>query len=340
MRLLGDYSRTVSDDFFCLKTNRGHPTEIAVLQGSRLVLASESQGSKNSTLDEGKVKWITGGDRLVARFMNKDQFEFTPTQTFVMLVNSLPQILGNDKGMWRRLKLIKFEQQFEDDNRIGNMKDLLYAESEGVLSWLVQGAVDYYQNGIQEPESVTKASREYQMEFDTVGQFIEECCVVGSGLEIQSSKLYQAYKNWCDENNEKPFGTRQFSTTLERKKFKKRKSGNMLFCGISTKKTGFQGGIREDREDREGKTPDEYLSSQPSQPSLNSPKRPDSVDEFMKLGKFEKVNALISLLQECDLNITEANLPLLIREYKEHNDEQLKIEFQESLKFLQLNSRK
>jgi len=365
MRVLGNYSRTVADDFFSLRPNREHPTEIAVLDGSRLVLGSESQGSKNSTLDEGKVKRLTGGDTLIGRFMNKDQFEFESTQTFILMVNNKPEVLGNDHGIWRRLKLVNFNQQFEGRNRVGNIKEQLYAEAEGILAWLVDGAVEYYKNGIQEPKSVTEASEEYRKEFDTISYFIEECCTTGSDLEIKSSVLYQAYKDWCVTNNEKCLNNRQFSETLQSKKFKKRKRSNILFCGISlsnlqlianlpSQNDNSEGGkteIREAREAREAKSIsseecfDPPLPPQPPQNDLDPPQNgqnwPNSVENFRKLDRAGRVGSLISTYQSMEgINVDESNLDDVRKEYDNHSDGEIENEFIENLKFLDTYGRK
>ena len=365
MRVLGNYSRTVADDFFSLRPNREHPTEIAVLDGSRLVLGSESQGSKNSTLDEGKVKRLTGGDTLIGRFMNKDQFEFESTQTFILMVNNKPEVLGNDHGIWRRLKLVNFNQQFEGRNRIGNIKEQLYAEAEGILAWLVDGAVEYYKNGIQEPKSVAEASEEYRKEFDTISYFIEECCTTGSDLEIKSSVLYQAYKDWCVTNNEKCLNNRQFSETLQSKKFKKRKRSNILFCGISlsnpqlianlpSQNDNSEGGkteIREAREAREAKSISSEecfnppLPPQPPQNDLDPPQNgqnwPNSVENFRKLDRAGRVGSLISTYQSMEgINVDESNLDDVRKEYDNHSDGEIENEFIENLKFLDTYGRK
>ena len=358
MRVLGNYSRTVADDFFSLRPNREHPTEIAVLDGSRLVLGSESQGSKNSTLDEGKVKRLTGGDTLIGRFMNKDQFEFESTQTFILMVNNKPEVLGNDNGIWRRLKLVNFSQQFEGRNRVGNIKEQLYAEAEGILAWLVGGAVEYYKNGIQEPKSVTEASEEYRKEFDTISYFIEECCTIGSDLEIKSSVLYQAYKDWCVKNNEKCLNNRQFSEILQSKKFKKRKRSNILFCGISLSNSqlimdlpsqndnseGEKTEIREAREAREAKSIsseecfDPPLPPQPPQNDLNPPQNgqnwPNSVENFRKLDRRGRVGSLIYTSQAMGYNVDESNFDDVRKEYDNYSNSEIENEFIANLEFL------
>ena len=250
---LGDYSQTVSDDFFMIKYQREHPTEIARLQGSRLVIGSESQGAhSNSTLDEGKVKRLTGGDTLIGRFMGKDYFEFPASQTYILLVNNKPVIRNTDDGIWRRLRLVPFDQKFEGDNRDLDLKQQLEIEMEGILAWMVEGAISAYQDGLQEPETVTDASQEYRREFDSIGSFIDECCLQDINQKAQSSRLYQAYQQWCLENGEYAHNNRQFATELQRKGFSKIKNGYIFFCGLSLRRKIHPREKLEEMEETEG----------------------------------------------------------------------------------------
>ncbi|MDP6998996.1 MAG: phage/plasmid primase, P4 family, partial [Candidatus Poribacteria bacterium] len=280
---LGDYSQTVSDDFFMIKYQREHPTEIARLQGSRLVIGSESQGAhSNSTLDEGKVKRLTGGDTLIGRFMGKDYFEFPASQTYILLVNNKPVIRNTDDGIWRRLRLVPFDQKFEGDNRDLDLKQQLEIEMEGILAWMVEGAISAYQDGLQEPKTVTDASQEYRQEFDSIGSFIDECCLQDINQKAQSSRLYQAYQQWCLENGEYAHNNRQFTTELQRKGFSKRKSSYIFFCGLSLRRKVHPREEREEREDWEAviqdpeknktlKRESELPPNPPNPPNLQQP---------------------------------------------------------------------
>ena len=231
---LGDYGKTVADDFFVAKHQREHPTEIADLQGARLVVGSEFGG----VMDEGKVKRLTGSDKLKARFMRGDMFEFAPTQTYFVCVNNKPTIRNTDDGIWRRVKLIPFTQKFSGERRDKHLPKKLKAEHEGILAWLVDGAVRSYCEGIIEPEAVTIASQEYREEFDLIGRFIDDCCdTTNPHSKIKSSRLYQAYEKWADTVGEFKHGNKQFSTELLRKGFEKAKNGCVFWHGIDLNKS-------------------------------------------------------------------------------------------------------
>ena len=226
---LGEYGKTVADDFFVAKYQREHPTEIADLQGSRLVIGSEFQGA----MDEGKVKRLTGSDKLKARFMRGDMFEFEPTQTYFVCVNNRPRVNNTDDGIWRRVKLVPFTQKFAGNQRDKHLPKTLKTEQKGILAWLVEGAVKSFQEGINEPDKVTIASQEYREEFDIVGRFIDECCIKDISNKTQSSELYKAYTAWCKSTGEYCHSTKQFATELQRQGFEKRKSGYIWWQGIT-----------------------------------------------------------------------------------------------------------
>lgn len=210
--VLGEYAGMTAPGLLMMKRFDPHPTELADLWRRRLVVTSEA--SEEKRLDEEKVKHLTGGDPIKARTMRKDFFEFMPTHKFWLTSNYLPIIRGTDTGIWRRQRLIPFNVIFRDpgsDRVVGEpTKDLLLpaklrAEAEGILAWIVRGAVEWYVTGLRAPEAVTKASREYQEEMDLVGQFIVEACISDKNnedLKGLSSSIYDAYEEWCHKSGE------------------------------------------------------------------------------------------------------------------------------------------
>ena len=184
-------------------------------------------------MDEGKVKRLTGSDKLKARFMRGDMFEFEPTQTYFVCVNNRPRVNNTDDGIWRRVKLVPFTQKFAGNQRDKHLPKTLKTEQKGILAWLVEGAVKSFQEGINEPDKVTIASQEYREEFDIVGRFIDECCIKDISNKTQSSELYKAYTAWCKSTGEYCHSTKQFATELQRQGFEKRKSGYIWWQGIT-----------------------------------------------------------------------------------------------------------
>lgn len=227
--VLGDYAGAAAPGLLMSKAHESHPTEIADLFARRMVTAHET--GEGGVLREDFVKQATGGDRMKARYMRADFFEFAPTHKIQLLTNYKPVIRGQDAGIWRRVLLVPYLARFgsrEDvvAGRAHHIKDTtilerLKAEAQGVLTWLVLGARLWFQEGLHAPEAVLAASREYQTEQDRVGQFVHECCeisqdgesVLSGGLE---GTIYEAYRAWCLDGGTKPLSKQKFSVELKR----------------------------------------------------------------------------------------------------------------------------
>ena len=208
---LGEYASTAAPGLLTAGGHDRHPTEIADLFGRRMVTAQET--SEESALREDFVKQATGGDRLKARVMRGDFWEFMPTHKFNVLTNHKPVIKGQDSGIWRRILLLPYKASFgtaEDvaQGRANWVRDTgtvekLKGELQGVLTWIVEGAQAWFEGGLQEPEVVLEASRMYQREQDRTAQFVAEACELGRDFEVPLTHgfggIYSAYQTWCKE---------------------------------------------------------------------------------------------------------------------------------------------
>ncbi len=147
-----------------------------MLRGRRLVVSLEL--GRRAVLAEGLIKAITGGDRISARYLFGQRFDFEPTHTFVIVTNHLPRVHGTDEAIWRRLRVVPFTVTIPPADRIPDFGKLL-AELHGqaILAWLVDGAVDYYRNGLREAEQVRQATFDYRQSEDVFAQFLAECTV-------------------------------------------------------------------------------------------------------------------------------------------------------------------
>jgi energy-coupling factor transporter ATP-binding protein EcfA2 len=121
--VLGDYARQAAPDLLMRRRDDPHPTGLADLHGARLVLATETAQGRH--LDEALVKRLTGGDRIKARHMFKDFFEFDPTHKLVVATNHRPGIEGTDHGIWRRIRLVPFGVVIPDDQQDRHLDDKL-----------------------------------------------------------------------------------------------------------------------------------------------------------------------------------------------------------------------
>ncbi len=174
--------------------------DIARLAGARLVSAEEP--GERRRLDEAMVKAITGGSAVAARYLYCEPFEFRPAFTLWLATNHRPEIVGTDDGIWRRLKLVPFDAQFTGDAQDRDLPARLREESVGILAWAVAGAREYLERGLDEPDVVRAATREYREESDVVAAFVADVFDVGDGLQVTSSALRDAAATWGKANGE------------------------------------------------------------------------------------------------------------------------------------------
>ncbi|HHW4677293.1 phage/plasmid primase, P4 family [Xylella fastidiosa] len=228
--ILGRYSGVAAPGLLTGKNGPQHPNAIADLAGRRMVTTHES--GEGEVLREDFVKQATGGDTLKARYLYGEFFEFKPTHKLQLLTNHKPVIKGQDSGIWRRIMLIPFKAKFDaaEGEEIGNGKYLrdmriaekLATEREGVLAWIVAGAVEWYKNGLRPPDIVLAASEDYKEEQDRVGQFIDEECELGADKEEKLSTpmgggLYPAYTQWCKASGVCALSKTRFLDGLKRR---------------------------------------------------------------------------------------------------------------------------
>lgn len=201
--ILNDYAATMPENFLLDTTGNAHPTDIARLRGVRLAVASETR--PDGKFNESRVKMLTGGDTLSARFMGQNFFDFKPTHTLFMAVNHLPEVKSGGDGFWRRLRKIDFRKTIPAEKRKENFAQLLIQEEgPGILQWMVDGAVRLTNQGFSEPDSVKMATQSYRHEEDHIAKFLDEKTIVADTASVTKVAMYNSYRDWCSENGEKP----------------------------------------------------------------------------------------------------------------------------------------
>jgi putative DNA primase/helicase len=217
MEALGDYAMQAAPDLLMAKKG-AHPTELADLFGARFVTSVETDEGRR--LAEGLVKQLTGRDRIKARRMREDFWEYDPTHTVFLATNHRPEVKGTDHAIWRRLKLVPFEVTIPEAEQDKKLPEKLRAELPGVLAWIVAGCRQWQQRGgLGEPEEVKAATTSYRADMDILAGFIEDRCVVEPDAWAKFSDLYGAYTGWCDEVGEKAETKRRFGTRLKERGF-------------------------------------------------------------------------------------------------------------------------
>ena len=211
--ILEDYSLQTSFDTFTVKKNEGVRNDIARMRTARMVVAIETGDGKR--LDEQVVKQLTGGDKVTARFLHQEFFEYRPQFKVFLAANHKPTIYGQDHAIWRRIRLIPFNVKIPPEKRINNFERVLLEEKEGILNWMVFGCQEWQRMGLDDPERVKIATEQYRSEMDVLENFIESRCKIDNGLKAKHGELYAAYEKWCEDTKETPFKTRTFAKMLE-----------------------------------------------------------------------------------------------------------------------------
>jgi putative DNA primase/helicase len=215
--ILGDYARSVAKDALMKRNGKGdtHPTAIANLVGCRFALLQETEEGRQ--LDASAIKWVTGGDKITARFLYRDYFEFYPEFKVWLVTNYKPVVADTTYAFWRRLILIPFRAIFDERRRDREMPNKLWAERDGILTWLVQGCLRWQEDGLNPPKVIMEATKEYQTEMDALQQWLEDCCVADPKAETHFADLYASYTEWCKERDETPVSKRKFGERLSEK---------------------------------------------------------------------------------------------------------------------------
>jgi putative DNA primase/helicase len=194
-----------------------HPTELADLFGMRLVASIEVEDGRR--LAESLVKQLTGGDRVKARRMREDFWEFEPTHTVFMAVNHKPIVRGTDTAIWRRIRLIPFTETIPPAEQDKQLPTKLRGELPGILAWAVEGCLEWQREGLQAPEEVRKATAGYRSEMDVLGDFLADRCLRGERLQVGKDELYRAYQEWCEDAGERSETKRKFGMLLKERGF-------------------------------------------------------------------------------------------------------------------------
>jgi putative DNA primase/helicase len=200
MRLLGDYAIATPTETFMRKNGDQNTNDIARLRGTRFVTTTEAEQGRR--LSEPIIKQITGNDRMTARFLYGEFFNFVPTFKVFMATNHKPVIKGTDHGIWRRIKLIPFTTRIEEERQDKRLEEKLAGEGPGILNWLIEGAIRWRREGLCTPNAIANATDEYRGEMDAIGSFIRERCALGGEGSIRARELFKCYQDWCGESNE------------------------------------------------------------------------------------------------------------------------------------------
>lgn len=232
LAMMGGYAHKTPPDLLLTRYGQAHPTERAVLHGTRFAPATET--AEGHHLDEVQVKELTGGDRVIARRMREDFWQFPPTHHLWLATNHKPIVRGTDLGIWSRLRLIPFTVTIPIEERDTSLMDKLQSEWPSILGWAVQGCLDWQAKGLMEPIEVWQATSQYRNDMDVIGAFLAEHCVEQDAARSTAKDLYQTYQKWTQLTGERTITKVNFGLRLQERGYRQAKGakGVRLWLGL------------------------------------------------------------------------------------------------------------
>lgn len=235
----GDYAGNLPFTALQKGKEQAIPTDLAALPGKRFITSSETQ--ENSSLNEARIKALTGGDAITARELYQKQFTFVPELKLWVALNHLPNVSDASEGFWRRVRVVPFNRQFSPGERDADLRQKLLDELPGILAWAIQGATAWHQHGLKPPVAVMQNTVTYQHDSDPLDDFIRACCYVGENAHVMAGELYKGYSAWADRQ-----GLRErdrmtatlFGRRISERYSKRRGAGGNSYQGIGLRAEG------------------------------------------------------------------------------------------------------
>ena len=232
--MLGDYASNAQPDTLMLQSKVGSlgggaNSDIARLKSARFVTCEEP--TEGVRLNEGLLKQLTGGSKVTCRFLYGDEFEYTPEFKIWVATNHKPVVRGTDVGIWRRIKLIPFEVNIPKNKVDKNLKYKLRQEFPQILAWAVEGCMKWQAEGLDEPECVKEATKDYKQEMDLIAGFVEQCVMIdyASDDKVMGADLFAVYRAWAKANNEWEMTAKKFGMEVVKKLPEKGRDGKGVY---------------------------------------------------------------------------------------------------------------
>jgi putative DNA primase/helicase len=227
--ILGDYHRTAPIETFTASNSDRHPTDLAGLRGARLVTATETEEGRRWA--ESRIKRLTRGDIVSARFMRQDFFDYLPQFKLFIAGNHKPSLRSVDEAIRRRIHLILFAVMIPANERDAELTEKLKAEWSGILRWLLDGCLEWQAKGLKPPKAVLEATEAYLSAEDAIAAWIDERCERDPRSWEQSSDLFASWSSWASSAGENGGSSKHLTQTLESRGFTrhKRAAGQGLY---------------------------------------------------------------------------------------------------------------
>ena len=221
MYILGDYADKIQTEMLMrqYRSTQSASPDLVRLQGRRFIYANET--TEGQRLDDARVKELTGGDTITGRLPYAiEAISFSPTHKLVIAGNHAPIITDDSEGLWRRMILMPFTSVFKGKDRDLDLQDKLRREASGILNLWLEGFHDWKANGLQVPDSLTRATNAYRDEQDLLLDWMNEECELAPNLETEKLTLFTAYKRWCEDCSYRNLSKGSFSRKLTGRGYK------------------------------------------------------------------------------------------------------------------------
>jgi len=211
--ILNTYATVAPPETFAETQGERHPADLAMLRGARLVTSIETEDGRRWA--SARIKSMTGGDPIAARFMRQDFFFFTPQFQLIIAGNHKPGLKNVDEAIRRRMHLVPFVLTIPAADRDNNLSLKLREEWGGILEWMVQGCLAWQREGLAPPSVVREATEAYLIDEDVLGLWLSECTQKEPNAFAATSELHDSYQKWAERAGERFLGTKRFTQALE-----------------------------------------------------------------------------------------------------------------------------
>jgi putative DNA primase/helicase len=197
-KIFGDYAAISNTETFMQTQNDRHLTELAMLQGARLVTAQETEQGRKWA--QSRVTSLTGGDPITANYMHKDHFTFTPQFKLIIAGNHKPGLTSVNEAMKRRMHMIPFTYTIPEAERDAELPLKLIEEGGCILQWAIEGCAMWQESKLEKPDAVINETKEFMSEQgNALQEFIEEACDKSSAACATSKELFDAFYTWAKD---------------------------------------------------------------------------------------------------------------------------------------------
>ena len=238
-KLMGDYAITAPAEMLMRRDRNGATNDIARLCGSRLVLANETRSDQR--FDDLTIKTLVSTERISARFLHNEYFDFWPTFKIWIRGNHKPVITDDSNGAWRRIRLVPFENNLSEEKADSELENKLLAEKDGILAWMVEGALKWKKEGLISSPRIKSASNQYRSDCDVIGDFMDENCALGVGLRVTQLGLWTLWQEWSKANGYFCGSKKTFTRRLKDRGINADgyHNGVRAYCGVGLLKTSL-----------------------------------------------------------------------------------------------------